>query len=333
MNHPTHPEEQVFGGMVRGRDVPDVAFTPSNEYLQGHQDGLEWAAQTAEACDPRTGDFLYDDLDALAAALRKGPEMPVCEPLAKLVPARTLAIVDAHHAKLNEALDAKDAEIARLTAAAVPLLRPVFGAIGSRDVDVAAGQRAFDAALVAAQPAVPIVLQLALDALEYHRDQTRAIPQSDDAIATLRTTIANLTRSVMRKALNEFLEKSPAPAQPAQPAITLDFKQTTELLAMFGGEPSEITLLTGEGHSGKGIYVHYSDYPEEGAEYLGVSDDEAMPENIAQPAVPVTDAGYFYNLVMHALMDVDAPHGGCKARLKDIAEKLEALMIASRGQA
>lgn len=59
------------------------------------------------------------------------------------------------------------------------------------------------------------VLQLALDALEYHRDQTRAIPQSDDAIDALRTTIAESTRSVMRKAVNEFLEKAPALAAPA----------------------------------------------------------------------------------------------------------------------
>ena len=65
MNHPIHPEEQVFGGMVRGRDVPEP------------------------------------------------------------VPARTLAIVDAHHAKLNEALDAKDAEIARLTVVVPVAAQPV----------------------------------------------------------------------------------------------------------------------------------------------------------------------------------------------------------------
>ena len=64
MNHPIHPEEQIFGGMVMGRDVPEP------------------------------------------------------------VPARTLAIVDAHHAKLNEALDAKDAEIARLTAAGIEAAQP-----------------------------------------------------------------------------------------------------------------------------------------------------------------------------------------------------------------
>ncbi len=45
-------------------------------YLQGHKDGLEWAAQLAEANHPQTGDWLYDDPIALAAAIRKGPDMP-----------------------------------------------------------------------------------------------------------------------------------------------------------------------------------------------------------------------------------------------------------------
>lgn len=46
------------------------------DYLQGHKDGLEWAAQLAEANHPQTGDWLYDDPIALAAAIRKGPDMP-----------------------------------------------------------------------------------------------------------------------------------------------------------------------------------------------------------------------------------------------------------------
>jgi hypothetical protein len=46
------------------------------DYLQGHKDGLEWAARTAEACNPLTSDWLYDEPEKLAAAIRKGPEMP-----------------------------------------------------------------------------------------------------------------------------------------------------------------------------------------------------------------------------------------------------------------
>ncbi|HFF8534452.1 TPA: DUF551 domain-containing protein, partial [Klebsiella quasipneumoniae] len=38
------------------------------DYLQGHKDGLEWAAQLAEANHPETGDWLYDDPIELAKA-------------------------------------------------------------------------------------------------------------------------------------------------------------------------------------------------------------------------------------------------------------------------
>lgn len=56
------------------------------DYLQGHKDGLEWAAQLAEANHPETGDWLYDDPIELAKAIRKGPDMPPAQP-APVVPA------------------------------------------------------------------------------------------------------------------------------------------------------------------------------------------------------------------------------------------------------
>ncbi len=49
------------------------------DYLQGHKDGLEWAAQLAEANYPQTGDWLYDDQIDLARAIRKGPDMPTVQ--------------------------------------------------------------------------------------------------------------------------------------------------------------------------------------------------------------------------------------------------------------
>ncbi|WP_097463896.1 DUF551 domain-containing protein [Escherichia coli] len=49
------------------------------DYLQGHKDGLEWAAQMAEANHPQTGDWLYDDPIDLARAIRKGPDMPTVQ--------------------------------------------------------------------------------------------------------------------------------------------------------------------------------------------------------------------------------------------------------------
>ncbi|HCH9876338.1 TPA: DUF551 domain-containing protein [Klebsiella pneumoniae] len=52
------------------------------DYLQGHKDGLEWAAQLAEANHPETGDWLYDDPIELSKAIRKGPDMPPVQPVA-----------------------------------------------------------------------------------------------------------------------------------------------------------------------------------------------------------------------------------------------------------
>ncbi|MXF74453.1 hypothetical protein GRW79_05950 [Escherichia coli] len=49
------------------------------DYLQGHKDGLEWAAQLAEANHPQTGDWLYDDPIDLARAISKGPDMPTVQ--------------------------------------------------------------------------------------------------------------------------------------------------------------------------------------------------------------------------------------------------------------
>ncbi|WP_279474197.1 DUF551 domain-containing protein [Klebsiella pneumoniae] len=52
------------------------------DYLQGHKDGLEWAARLAEANHPETGDWLYDDPIELAKAIRKGPDIPPAQPVA-----------------------------------------------------------------------------------------------------------------------------------------------------------------------------------------------------------------------------------------------------------
>lgn len=56
------------------------------DYLQGHKDGLEWAARLAEANHPEKGDWLYDDPIELAKAIRKGPDMPPAQPVADSEP-------------------------------------------------------------------------------------------------------------------------------------------------------------------------------------------------------------------------------------------------------
>lgn len=68
------------------------------DYLQGHKDGLEWAAQLAEANHPETGDWLYDDPIELAKAIRKGPDMPPSQPALDTEPDRNpvLAYADSY---------------------------------------------------------------------------------------------------------------------------------------------------------------------------------------------------------------------------------------------
>lgn len=71
------------GNAFRAATLHDEPVSNSDElpldYLQGHKDGLEWAAQQAEANHPQTGDWLYDDPIELARAIRKGPDMPTVQ--------------------------------------------------------------------------------------------------------------------------------------------------------------------------------------------------------------------------------------------------------------
>lgn len=76
------------------------------DYLQGHKDGLEWAAQLAEANHPEKGDWLYDDPIELAKAIRKGPDMPPAQPVADSEP---VAVIDL--ANLDYLLSGADADV------------------------------------------------------------------------------------------------------------------------------------------------------------------------------------------------------------------------------
>ena len=76
------------------------------DYLQGHKDGLEWAAQLAEANHPETGDWLHDDPIELAKAIRKGPDMPPAQPVADSEP---VAVIDL--ANLDYLLSGADADV------------------------------------------------------------------------------------------------------------------------------------------------------------------------------------------------------------------------------
>lgn len=81
----THEESQELARMALAAMDSEPVEMPL-DYLQGHKDGLEWAAQLAEANHPETGDWLYDDPIELAKAIRKGPDMPPAQPAADSEP-------------------------------------------------------------------------------------------------------------------------------------------------------------------------------------------------------------------------------------------------------
>ena len=56
--------------------------------------------------------------------------------------------------------------------------------------------------------------------------------------------------------------------------MEIDIRIAKEILDAFGGEDAKMTLVYCEdGHSGEGYYIYCSDYPEDGAIYLGMAED------------------------------------------------------------
>lgn len=82
---PSASEERELARMALAAMDSEPVEMPL-DYLHGHKDGLEWAAQLAESNHPQTGDWLYDDHIELAKAIRKGPDMPPVQPVADSEP-------------------------------------------------------------------------------------------------------------------------------------------------------------------------------------------------------------------------------------------------------
>lgn len=58
-------------------------------------------------------------------------------------------------------------------------------------------------------------------------------------------------------------------------SVEIDLRIAQEVLEYFGGEEANVTLSYGqEGHSGEGFYIGCTEYPEEGAVYLGMTEDQ-----------------------------------------------------------
>ena len=94
---PSASEERELARMALAAMDSESGCLPL-DYLQGHKDGLEWAAQLAEANHPETGDWLYDDPIELAKAIRKGPDMQPAQPVEDSEPDRNpvLAYADSY---------------------------------------------------------------------------------------------------------------------------------------------------------------------------------------------------------------------------------------------
>lgn len=89
--------QEIIDGMALAATDSESGCLPL-DYLQGHKDGLEWAARLAEANHPETGDWLYDDPIELSKAIRKGRDMPPVQPVADSEPDRNpvLAYADSY---------------------------------------------------------------------------------------------------------------------------------------------------------------------------------------------------------------------------------------------
>lgn len=114
------------------------------------------------------------------------------------------------------------------------------------------------------------------------------------------------------------------------PSFPIDFKQATELLAMFGGEPCVFTLSVTDGHSGRGLYATYTEYPEEGSEFLGVTDCWAVPDGHKEAVPMINGEPATAHSLLAALIDI---HDDYKAAPEDrcyVDEAWEDCLIGAR---
>lgn len=94
------------------------------------------------------------------------------------------------------------------------------------------------------------------------------MPEDRDTIISLGSheSADVLLRQV--KSAIDAMRESAGVAPTTGKQISFNLSQARQLLQMFGGEDSDITVEWATGHSGIGQYAHYTELPEEGAELL-----------------------------------------------------------------
>ncbi|HHG7222859.1 TPA: hypothetical protein ACS61O_005073 [Klebsiella pneumoniae] len=178
------------------------------DYLQGHKDGLEWAARLAEANHPETGDWLYDDPIDLAKAIRKGPDMPPAQPVADSEPDRNpvLAYADSYRDMAKQGVESV----------------PIWSVITDLERNIAPLYRHAQQPVVPDYPETlpcPVLLE---PGLRFGKGvKTRLVLDAIQRRAEHSAELEAMTpeeRAEYDAGIEEFKAMLPQPAQPAQPA-------------------------------------------------------------------------------------------------------------------
>ena len=178
------------------------------DYLRGHKDGLEWAAQLAEANHPETGDWLYDDPIELAKAIRKGPDMPPAQPVAGSEPDRNpvLAYADSYRDMAKQGVESV----------------PIWSVITDLERNIAPLYRHAQQPVVPDYPETlpcPVLLE---PGLRFGKGvKTRLVLDAIQRRAEHSAELEAMTpeeRAEYDAGIEEFKAMLPQPAQPAQPA-------------------------------------------------------------------------------------------------------------------
>ncbi|EOZ7828296.1 DUF551 domain-containing protein [Klebsiella michiganensis] len=200
------------------------------DYLQGHKDGLEWAARLAEANHPDTGDWLYDDPIELAKAIRKGPDMPPAQPVEDSEPDRNpvLAYADSYRDMAKQGVQSV----------------PIWSVITDLERNIAPLYRHAQQPVVPDYPETlpcPVLLELGL---RFGKGvKTRLVLDAIQRRAEHSAELEAMTpeeRAEYDAGIEEFKAMLPQPAQPAQPAPVVPDESYQQLSDLYHAQEKRL---------------------------------------------------------------------------------------------